>query len=256
MVIYIESILRLSLIMGIETQKEIILQKLRDAGPVGLGKSKLKIAKSSEQTFQELIRDKEIRNLGSKARTRYVLKEFYNPLESAYDEIERFTMTPRGKNELMPFTLTMIRNKLTPGCIREKADEAIEFLVNEKKLLKIKIGRGMYFLHVSSIASYLPTVEFSGLKHEEKKIEVGIDRNNVLASYEKIKSQKGFSNIEIYELQQDLAVPMEGLKAFLQEESRAGRAVFSLGDWSLSSEETRSGAIYLDGKPYLLIRFI
>lgn len=242
--------------MSREKQKEVILQKLRDAGLNGLSKSKLRITKSSEQAFQELLRDKEIRNLGSKARPRYVLKEYYNPLESAYNEIERFTsILQKKQNELIPFTLTTLRNKLPPGCIREKTDEAIEFLMNEKKLLKIKIGRGTCFLHVSSIAPYLPFEVSSRLKREDMNI-VEIDRNKVLTSYEKIRKQKGFSNIEIHELQQDLAVPMEKLKSFLLEESRSSRAVFSSGDWSLSSEETRSGAIYLDGKPYLLIRFL
>lgn len=242
--------------MNREKQKEVILQKLRDAGPDGLNKSKLRITKGSEQAFQELLKDNKIGNLGSKARPRYILKEYFNPLESAYNEIERFTMTRRKQNELIPFTLTTIRNKLPPGCIREKADEAIEFLMNEKKLLKIKAGKGTYFLHVSLIAPYLPSEVPSGPKYEDEKSDVGIDRNKVLASYEKIKRQKGFSNIEIYQLQQDLTVPMEKLKAFLLEESRAGRAVFSSGDWSLSSEETRYGAIYLDGEPYLLIRFL
>jgi len=108
-----------------ETQKQNILQRLKNAGAGGLSKSKLNITKGLEQAFQELIKNKDIRNLGSKARTRYVLKEYYNPLESAYDEIERFTSTSLKKNELVPFTLTKIRNKLTPGRIREKADEAI-----------------------------------------------------------------------------------------------------------------------------------
>ncbi|MCF6149940.1 MAG: hypothetical protein E3K37_14905 [Candidatus Kuenenia sp.] len=256
MVIYRVSIFHLSLIMGIETQKEIILQKLRDAGPDGLSKSKLKIAKNSEQAFQELLRDREIRNLGSKARPRYVLKAYYNPLERAYNEIECITRMPQKQNELIPFTLTTIRNKLPSGCIREKADEAIEILIQEKKLLKIKIGRGTYFLHVSSIEPYVLSEAFSGLQPESRVFEEEINHNKVLTSYEKIKRQKGFSNIEIYELQRDLGVPMEYLKSFLLEESRAGRAVFSLGDWSLSSGETRSGAVYLDGRPYLLIRFL
>lgn len=242
--------------MNMETKKEIILQKLKDAGPGGLSKSKLRIPKSSEQAFQELLRDQEIRNLGSKSRARYVLKEYYTPLESTYDEIERITMIPKGQNELIPFTVSEIRAKLPAGCIREKTDEAIEFLTHGKKLLKIKIGRGTYFLHVSSIKPYISSEKQPGLKPEDKIIDTEIDHNKVLASYEKIKGQKGFSNIEIYELQKDLAVPMENVKSFLLKESRAGRAVLSLGDWSLSSEETRSGAVYLDGKPHLLIRFI
>jgi hypothetical protein len=242
--------------MNRETQKETILQRLKDAGPAGLNKSKLKISKNSEQAFQELLRDKEIMNLGNKTKPRYVLKEYYNPLENAYDEIERITLISQKQKELIPFALTNIRSKLPAGCIREKTEEAIEFLVNGKKLLKIKVGKGTYFLHVSSLKPYVSREEPSGLKPEDKIIDAKIDHSKVLESYEKIKRQKGFSNIEIYELQQDLAVPMERLKSFLLEETRNGRAVFSSGDWSLSSEATRSGAVYLDGKPYLLIRFL
>jgi hypothetical protein len=47
---------------------------------------------------------------------------------------------------------------------------------------------------------------------------------------------------------------MDALKHFLLDESRQGRAVLTLGDWSVSSEETRAGAIELFGKPHLLVR--
>jgi len=112
-------------------------------------------------------------------------------------------------------------------------------------------------LHVSAIEPYLFSEESLRTGHEVAADDsIEIDRKDVLLSYEKIKEQKGFSNIEIYELQKKLAVSMEKLKSFLLKESKAGRAVFSLGDWSLSSAETRSGAVYLEGKPYLLIRFV
>lgn len=243
--------------MDIETQKRIILKRLQDAGPDGLAKSKLKITKKSlKQAFQELSSGREIANLGSKAKTRYVLKAYYNPLERAYDEIEKHTTTVQKTNELIPLTLTKIRNKLTCGCIREKTDEAVEFLVKEKRLLKIKMGRGAYFLHVSTLRPYLAFKESAAENIDENLKNVEVDCNKVFESYEKIKQQKGFSNIEIYELQRDLAVSMKSLKSLLLEESRSGHVVLSLGDWSLSSEETRSGAVYLDGKPHLLVRFL
>jgi hypothetical protein len=47
---------------------------------------------------------------------------------------------------------------------------------------------------------------------------------------------------------------MGELKRFLLEESHRGHAVLCLGDWSVSSDEIRSGAIELFGKPHLLVR--
>jgi hypothetical protein len=82
-----------------------------------------------------------------------------------------------------------------------------------------------------------------------------LNRKLVLEAYQKVSQRAGFSNVEIYQLQQELGAPMDALKAFLLEESRHGRAVLSLGDWSLSSEETRSGAVELQGSQYLLVRF-
>ena len=241
--------------MNIKTQKETILKRLEDAGADGLAKSKLRISKRLEVAFQQLLKDREIGNLGSKTRTRLVLKKYFNPLKRAYDEIEKFTTTGKKTDELIPFTLTKIRNKLTAGSIREKTDEAVEFLVKEKRLLKIKLSRWSYFLHVSTLKPYLSFKEPVARRSNDLE-NVKIDLYEVVESYGKIKQQKGFSNIEIYELQQDLAVSMESLKSFLLQESQNGRAVLSLGDWSLSSEDTRSGAVYLDGKPYLLVRFI
>jgi len=239
--------------VNIEQQKEKILKKLNDTGPSGLSKSKLGTSKSLGSALNELLKEKVIGNLGTSKRVRYVLIEFYNPIETACEEIEKFTaVEPRGK-ELTTFTLTKIRSKLTAGIIRKKADEAIDFLVNERKLLKVKACGRTNFLHASTVKSYLGRFdEYT----ENSSVNADINRDIILESYERIKLQKGFPNIEIYELQQDLAVPMDKLKSFLLEESRKGRAVLSLGDWSLSSDEVRNGAIDLDGKPHLIVRFL
>jgi len=81
-----------------------------------------------------------------------------------------------------------------------------------------------------------------------------LSREQVLAAYRKVKACVGFSNVEICEILKELGVKMTMLKAFLLEESRQGRAVLSLGDWSLSSEETRAAAIEIQGNRYLLVR--
>jgi len=76
----------------------------------------------------------------------------------------------------------------------------------------------------------------------------------VLEAYQTVRQRVGFSNVQIYRLQQELGAPMEQVKEFLLDEMEKS-AVLSMGDWPLASEEIRSGVIYLDGNPYLLVRF-
>jgi len=80
------------------------------------------------------------------------------------------------------------------------------------------------------------------------------DRGTILAAYRRLAQRLGYSNVEIAALRREAGCPMEPLKLFLLEESRRGRAVLSLGDWSVSSEETRGGAVELFGRPHLLVR--
>lgn len=77
----------------------------------------------------------------------------------------------------------------------------------------------------------------------------------VLTAYRKLKARTKFPDVEIYALQQEIGSDMGDLKAFLLEESRKGNAVLSIGDWSLSDENVRSGAIYIRGKAHLLVYF-
>jgi|GEM_PF-2287756 len=76
----------------------------------------------------------------------------------------------------------------------------------------------------------------------------------VLEAYQTVRQRVGFSNVQIYKLQQELGAPMEQVKEFLLDEMEKS-AVLSMGDWPLATEEIRSGVIYLDGNPYLLVRF-
>lgn len=82
-----------------------------------------------------------------------------------------------------------------------------------------------------------------------------IDREEAMKAYCRVKERIGFPHIEIWELQQEMGVPMEQLKEFLLSESRQGRAILSSGDWSLSSKETRSGVVYIRGDYYLQVCF-
>jgi hypothetical protein len=140
--------------------------------------------------------------------------------------------------------------------VRAKVDEAIDWLLNERKLLKLRRGRAAYFVHASQVKPLL--VEGEGRWTEPGESPVSrapLDRAAVLEAYRRIRDRLGYSNVHIFELHREVGSPMAEVKAFLVEESRKGNAVLSLGDWAVSSEEVRSGAIELYGKPHLLVRF-
>ena len=92
------------------------------------------------------------------------------------------------------------------------------------------------------------------IKQESEKPDT-VDRTAILQSYDRVKRRIRFSDVEISELQKESGCDMESLKAFLLSESRAGNAVLSYGDWSLSDENVRSGAIHIRGKAHLLVCF-
>jgi len=245
---------------SLESRKEIILGKLREVGASGLTKGGLgvKDAKSvGARALRALEEERQVANLGTLKKTRYVLMEFYKPLEIACDQVETNAREPRSSR---PEILELLSRKdLERGCegeIRKKVDEAIDWLVKEGKLLRFRRGRNTYCVHADHVKALLLDEEAPRIERTGTPIpRLVLGRPQVLGAYRRVKERLGYSNVEIYELQRELGAPMDQLKEFLLEGSRRGTAVLSLGDWSLSSEETRSGAIDIFGKPHLLVRF-
>ncbi|MCP4755114.1 MAG: hypothetical protein GY866_29910 [Proteobacteria bacterium] len=241
--------------------KEKILQNLRQAGAKGSSKSGLKIGTSGPglKAFQELVKEREIANLGSVKKTRYVLREFNTPLEIAYETIEKKIRSGQNPGQAIRLGPSNNRTKLVAGLpvgsIRRRGDEAIDLLVKEKKLIRLKYGNSTYFLHIDTVEPFLLSLRTVSDQLDESRAESVVDRERVLQAYREITRRIGFSNVRISDLQQETGISMDTLKIFLMQESEDGGAVLSYGDWSLSSEETRSGAIYLHGKPHLLVRF-
>ncbi len=230
----------------IEAAKSDILQKLSGAGEAGLSKSGLKVAsKVRGQAFRELVQARRIANMGSPRQTRFVLIEHYRPLEVACERI----LNKARPDVLHLFSRTRLEKGIT-GAPGRKVVEAIDWLVGEGALLKIKHGRVSYYLHTSSVQALLPRAVGEDSSTPQADIEA-----EVLAAYETVKLRGGFSDVKIYDLQRAARVPMDQLKTFLLGMSREGRAVLSLGDWSLSSPEVRSGAVEIHGRPHLLVRF-
>ncbi len=242
-----------------------MLAKFRAFGPAGATKAKLGVKGlkgRAAQALQELLSDRRVANLGSPTRPRYVLSEHFNPLEKACEQIERNAMSikPARADTLE----LVIKKELEKGCegeVRKKIDEAIDWLVKDKRLLKLRRGRSFYWVSAEKLKALValekrqpdPAAEAQPQASPSPTVHP-IDRQLVQAAYQRLRSRLGYSNVEISALRRELSIPMDELKRFLLEESRRGQAVLSLGDWSVSSEEIRSGAIELFGRPHLLVR--
>jgi hypothetical protein len=245
---------------SIETYKSNILDKLSEAGSAGLPKSKLGITdpkSPSGRALKELLADRLLANLGTRTRTRFVLMEHFKPLELACEQIEKNAKgTKPGHADQIQL---LIRKDLEKGCegeVRKKVDEAIDWLVKEQKLLRAQRGRTFYYFSADRVRTlFMQQAELTISQPEPLKEEPALDKSNVFAAYLRVRGRLGYSNVEISELRRELGVQMDRLKSFLLDQSRLGNVVLSLGDWSVSSEEVRSGAIELYGRPHLLVSF-
>lgn len=245
---------------SLEFAKQAILEKLMEAGTAGLTRGRLGIKDAggpAARALKALEEEREVANLGTRTKTCYVLREFYKPLELACEQVEA-----NAKKAGLPrsdLLALLSRKDLERGCkgeIRRKVDEAVDWLVKERKLLRFRRGRLSYCVHAQHVKALVSDEDaFQGETRETPAHGQVPGRSEVLNAYKRAKERLGYSNVEIYELRKELGAPMEQVKAFLLEANRQGSAVLSLGDWSLSSDETRSGAIELFGKPHLLVRF-
>jgi hypothetical protein len=245
----------------LENQVEKLLLKLREAGPAGLTKGKLGVKAGkgkAAQALRDLIAERRVANLGTAGKTCYVLAEHFNPLERACERIEKNALSKRpGREDTIEL---LIKKNLERGCegeVRKKVDEAVDWLVKERRLIRFRRSRTIYFAHAEKLRGAAPATrpgESAQAAPESPPPAGDVDRGAVLAAYQRLKQRLGYVNVEIAELRREAGCPMEPLKRFLLEESRQGRGVLSLGDWSVSSEETRTGGIELFGRPHLLVR--
>jgi hypothetical protein len=250
----------------VERLKEKLIARLHELGPVGATKTRLGIKNPkghAAQALQELLRDGCAANIGSAARPCFVLSEHFNPLERACERIERNIGSQKpARNDTLDL---WVRRELEKGCqgeVRNKIDEALDWLVKEKRLLRLRRGRSFYWVSAERLKTLLAPERLppdhaadEPVRPSPSPAAVLVDPRLVQAAYQRLRSRLGYRNVEISELQRELGIPMDALKRHLLEESREGRAVLSLGDWSVSSDAIRAGAIELFGQPHLLVRF-
>jgi hypothetical protein len=250
----------------VESLKERMLARFRECGQAGATKTDLGVKSPkgrAAQALQELLGERRVANLGSPTRPRYVLSEHFHPLERACEQIERNALS---KKPVRGDTLELLLKKeLEKGCegeVRKKIDEAFDWLAKEKRLVRLCRGRSIYWVSAENVKALValeqrPPVPAAAAPTQPSPSPAGrpMERRLALAAYQRLRSRLGYSNVEISALRRELEVPMDELGRFLLEESRLGRAVLSLGDWSVSSDEIRSGAVELFGRPHLLVRF-
>ena len=246
------------------SHRDEILQKLEKAGETGLNQSKLQGARTSKsydakkQALHELLAKRDIGNLGTESKPRYVLIRFFNPLEKAYAAILK-KATP-GK--VSTFLESELR-KGSAGAIAAKVGEAIELLVAEKRLIRIKRGKSTFYLHAASIESLVnfgdsasgagSQVEADG-SPEASGTQLDIEALTV--AYQELVRETGFSDVRISALQHRSGAPLAALKSWILAQSRAGKISPTRGDWSLADEAERAAAVEIAGEPHLRVRFL
>jgi len=234
--------------VDIATLKERLLARLETAGTAGLPASRLirspktKAGQLARKALTELEREGRIGNLGTARLTRYVVREHYRPLEMAYEHIQARTRTEGPRLLVKSELIKGLRGALKDGFAR-----ALDLLVKEGILLRLKRGNSVFYLDIRTVVPASP---------EATPTAPTIDRARLDAAYRRTVSRTFLPDVLIADLQQALNAPLDELHQLLRSESAAGRAVVSLGDWSLASAEARAAALEVDGRPHLRVRLI
>lgn len=230
--------------LTLDEAKEKLFQKIVATGAKGATKSKLGVKPSSlnAEALEALEAQRRIGNLGDKRSSLYVAIEHFKPLEIAYGKImaNATTATPKlfAKSRLF---------EGIKGAAKRKCDEALALLVAEKALVKLKYGSGTLYLLTATLKTWMPD--------DDVEVEL-IDAEALRKAYVRLVEKDGFSDVLIYDLQQQASVSLEALKEYLIEACKAGKAAASGGDWSLSSDGEREAAISINDQPHLRIRLL
>ena len=254
--------------MGTSTRGKII-EALHPAGAEGLragallrqiitpqaGKRPAKEAKAAlenemGQTLASLTASGEIVNFGTAKTPCYVLAEFDRRTDWACATLEG-KETP-GRATL--YNSAALRKGHRKGVTRGIVEQAIERLVLAGRLIEVRPGKTVYYLHASSI---LPLIRPDRrLAAADSREPAPFSPATIRAAYNNLVRETGFADVPIADLYERVDTSMEALQAWLREESRAGRAVPTRGDWSLAGDAVRAAALQLRGEPHLQIRLL
>ncbi|VVM06207.1 hypothetical protein MAMC_00991 [Methylacidimicrobium cyclopophantes] len=222
----------------IDWEKRIV-EALGKAGSKGLTRSRLAPAAKPEAggTLEALLRQGAVVRLGSASKARYFLARCAPTARQAVEAIDRRAAQSPAR--------LFLEKELGKFCSKAEAfflREAVQELVQKGILLRLTRGKTLYYTHREALGS-----------RDRTEIR-DFDPARVCDAYRALMEEGRILNVRILALASRAQAPLDSLKAWLLEESRAGRAHLSRGDWSLASEEEREAAISLDGQPHLLVR--
>jgi hypothetical protein len=161
----------------------------------------------------------------------------------------------------------------------DPARSMLQALKNDLFAIKDRTARAKGAVKVLEDLGYTVTLEKGAPQHKQqslrrlKVVETALQASQEAAraayhgarltaqslrdAYDRVVKASGFSDVLISDLAAALpGVPLEVLKDRLVRESKAGRAVPSAGDWSLSSPESREAAIEVNGRPHTRVRLL
>ena len=229
-----------------------LLRSLEKAGAVGSPKEQLvggRGRKGKEEALATLIARREVLNVGAHKKPRYALAKLCDPLDLARIAIEE---------KAVPGCATLFsKQELAEGCspaAEEEFDAALAELVREGRIICAERGKAVYYLHKAAIDPLTSADSRWHAATSRVTSTLAVDR--IQHAYREIVWDTGFSDVTISELQRRAGVPLDALKRWLLEESRAGRVLPTRGDWSLGDTDSRAAAIDIAGEPHLRIRFI
>ena len=230
---------------------ESLRQALRRAGEAGLTKMALaKLGQKPRQsaeakaaanwTLQELLAsleaDRRIVNAGTARTPRYLLPEFDLRLDHACEALE--TKATPGQPTL--FKAAALRKGLPKGIAKDMAEEAIRQLLGAGRLLELRAGKSIFYLHARAVAPLIAPDLLAGRPTPVREPEAIFSPETVRSAYAQLVREGGFADVLISELCQRSGGAVPEVGAWLLAESRAGRAAPSRGDWSLASPAARA----------------
>lgn len=224
-----------------------ILRHLSKAGATGLSKTQLGIRGSKTpkaDVLESLLKRREIANIGSDSKKRYVLAQYFQPLEMAYKHIE--TLSNQRGIKLSSQSVLTVELK---GQFKKKADEALKLLVQEGKLIKLSYAGRPIYLHSSALPLASPLQSPSPPSPPLPSLEA------IRNAYNATVTAFGYPDVRIHEVFLRLGGNLETFKATLKQACQEGITIPSVGDWALSSPDERNAALYVNGDPHLRIRF-
>ncbi len=240
-------------VFGPEEARTEVLAKLAAARAKGkLGFTTAKTAAAKCEVYDTILNALEAEQVvfvdRSKVKPKYFLREFQPPEQSSEAVAGKLLETVRKAHPTV-FGQTELRKVLTT---KEKPlfARALAFLIERGDLHALTYGKKELYLHYPSLGEQLAKPA-SCDETEPAALDPGALRD----AYRRLVAQTRFPAIEIAALQREAGLAGGILRGWLLEEYQAGRVVLSAGDWSLSDEQTREGAIHDRGERFLLVRF-